>query len=399
MISGKQLKILAYPYTRYTALICDGAIRSGKSSIMTWAFVDWAMREFDGQRFALCGKTVDSCAKNIVVPFTSMTLAKQRYQLSWRRQEKVLEVRRGKRVNYFEVFGGKDESSYALIQGRTLAGVLLDEVALQPRSFVEQALGRCSVTGSRFWFNCNPGPPSHWFYKEWIKEADKHNALHLHFLLGDNPSLSPEIVERYKTMYTGLFYRRYILGEWCAAEGLVYPMFDRARNVVEGPYYGGTYYVSVDYGTLNPTAMGLWRVSDGKATMVKEYYYDGRAQRRQKTDEEYCDDLEAFCDGYNIERVIIDPSAASFKEAIRRRGMFDVLDANNSVLDGIRNVGSMLLSGRLTFDKSCVNTFDEFGAYRWDEKSGTDAVIKEQDHAMDMIRYFVQTTNRMEELL
>lgn len=396
MISDKQLKILAFPYTHYTALICDGAIRSGKSSIMTWAFIDWAMREFDGQRFALCGKTVDSCTKNIVVPFTSMTLARQKYKLSWRRQEKVLEVRRGKRVNYFEVFGGKDESSYALIQGRTLAGVLLDEVALQPRSFVEQALGRCSVTGSRFWFNCNPGPPSHWFYKEWIKEADKHNALHLHFLLDDNPALSPEILERYKTMYTGLFYRRYILGEWCAAEGLVYPMFDRARNVVDGPYYGGIHYVSVDYGTLNPTAMGLWRVSDGKATMVKEYYYDGRAQRRQKTDEEYCDDLEALCDGYDIERVIIDPSAASFKEAIRRRGKFDVLDANNSVLDGIRNVGSMLLSGRLTFDKSCVNTFDEFGAYRWDEKSGTDAVIKEQDHAMDAVRYFVQTIMRRE---
>lgn len=396
MISEKQLKILAFPYTKYEAIICDGAIRSGKSSIMMWAFVKWGMMNFDGQRFAICGKSVDSCIKNVIQPFLAMSLARETYRLRWRRIDKVLEVQNGNTTNLFEVFGGKDESSFALIQGRTLAGVLLDEVALQPRSFVEQALARCSVTGSRFWFNCNPGPPSHWFYQEWIKQTKRHKALHLHFLLEDNPTLDPEIVERYKNTYAGVFYRRYILGEWCVADGLVYPMFDKAKHIATEQHSGGVYYISIDYGTLNPTAMGLWQLRNGKAVMLKEYYYDGRKQKRQKTDEEYADDLEAFAEGYQIERVIVDPSAASFKETLRRRGKFAVMDANNAVLDGIRLTGSLLLAGRILFDASCENTFDEFGSYCWDEKKEIDAVVKESDHAMDMIRYFVYTIMRRE---
>lgn len=396
MISEKQLKILAFPYTKYEAIICDGAIRSGKSSIMMWAFVKWGMMNFDGQRFAICGKSVDSCIKNVIQPFLAMSLARETYRLRWRRIDKVLEVQNGNITNLFEVFGGKDESSFALIQGRTLAGVLLDEVALQPRSFVEQALARCSVTGSRFWFNCNPGPPSHWFYQEWIKQTERHKSLHLHFLLEDNPALDPEIVERYKNTYAGVFYRRYILGEWCVADGLVYPMFDKAKHIATEQHSGGVYYISIDYGTLNPTAMGLWQLRNGKAVMLKEYYYDGRKQKRQKTDEEYADDLEAFAEGYQIERVIVDPSAASFKETLRRRGKFAVMDANNAVLDGIRLTGSLLLAGRILFDASCENTFDEFGSYCWDEKKETDAVVKESDHAMDMIRYFVYTIMRRE---
>lgn len=396
MISEKQLKILAFPYTKYEAIICDGAIRSGKSSIMMWAFVKWGMMNFDGQRFAICGKSVDSCIKNVIQPFLAMSLARETYRLRWRRIDKVLEVQNGNTTNLFEVFGGKDESSFALIQGRTLAGVLLDEVALQPRSFVEQALARCSVSGSRFWFNCNPGPPSHWFYQEWIKQTERRKALHLHFLLEDNPALDPEIVERYKNTYAGVFYRRYILGEWCVADGLVYPMFDKAKHVATEQHSGGVYYISIDYGTLNPTAMGLWQLRNGKAVMLKEYYYDGRKQKRQKTDEEYADDLEAFAEGYQIERVIVDPSAASFKETLRRRGKFAVMDANNAVLDGIRLTGSLLLAGRILFDASCENTFDEFGSYCWDEKKETDAVVKESDHAMDMIRYFVYTIMRRE---
>nr|DAU65911.1 MAG TPA: large terminase [Caudoviricetes sp.] len=396
MISEKQLKILAFPYTKYEAIICDGAIRSGKSSIMMWAFVKWGMMNFDGQRFAICGKSVDSCIKNVIQPFLAMSLARETYRLRWRRIDKVLEVQNGNTTNLFEVFGGKDESSFALIQGRTLAGVLLDEVALQPRSFVEQALARCSVSGSRFWFNCNPGPPSHWFYQEWIKQTERHKALHLHFLLEDNPALDPEIVERYKNTYAGVFYRRYILGEWCVADGLVYPMFDKSKHIATEQHSGGVYYISIDYGTLNPTAMGLWQLRNGKAVMLKEYYYDGRKQKRQKTDEEYADDLEAFAEGYQIERVIVDPSAASFKETLRRRGKFAVMDANNAVLDGIRLTGSLLLAGRILFDASCENTFDEFGSYCWDEKKETDAVVKESDHAMDMIRYFVYTIMRRE---
>lgn len=392
MISRKQKKILAFPYSRYDALICDGAVRSGKTSIMTVAFIDWAMREFDGQRFGLCGKTVDSCTKNLIIPYISLSYAKNKYTLRWRRSDKILEVSCGRVKNYFEVFGGKDESSFMLIQGRTLAGVLLDEVALMPESFVNQALARCSVDGAKLWFSCNPDNPMHWFYNEWILGREDHNALYLHFSMKDNPSLSEQTLARYESMYSGVFYQRYILGLWVAAEGLVYPMFDETRNIVHGnPDGPGLYYISIDYGTMNPTAMGLWRLHHGEAVMVKEYYYDGRAMKRQKTDEEYYQDLVEFSENKKIERVIVDPSAASFKESIHRHGKFAVWDADNSVLDGIRLTATLLQTGRLKFHESCDNTFKEFQSYMWDKDAGEDKVIKENDHMCDSIRYFANT--------
>ena len=232
MISPKQQKILAFPYSKYDALICDGAVRSGKTSIMMWAFVRWAMENFSGQRFGVCGRTVDSCTKNIIVPFTAMSLAKERYIIRWRRGDKVMEVRRGAVTNYFEVFGGKDEASYTLIQGR-----MLDEVVLMPRSFVEQALARCSVDGARLWFSCNPGSPHHWFYQEWIKRSRERNALYLHFEMTDNPGLSKRTLERYENMYAGIFYDRYVRGLWVAAEGIVYKDFanDTEKYLIGDP--------------------------------------------------------------------------------------------------------------------------------------------------------------------
>lgn len=394
MISAKQKMILAFSYSKYDALICDGAVRSGKTSIMMWAFVKWAMDNFSGQRFGVCGRTVDSCTKNIIIPFTAMSLAKERYIMRWRRGDKVLEVRRGAVTNYFEVFGGKDEASFTLIQGRTLAGVLLDEVVLMPRSFVEQALTRCSVDGAKLWFSCNPGSPQHWFYTEWIKRHKERNTLYLHFEMTDNPGLTQKTLARYQSMFSGVFYNRYIRGLWVVAEGLVYPMFSRDRNVTSERGGPGTYYISCDYGTQNPTAFGLWRVNGGSAVMEKEYYHSGRATNRQKTDEEYYQDLEQFADGYKIERIIIDPSAASFAECIRRHGKFAVWKANNSVLDGIRLTGALLQSGRLKFHESCVHAFEEFGLYSWEKDTPEDAVIKENDHVMDSIRYLCMTVLR-----
>lgn len=394
MISPKQAKILAFPYSKYDALICDGAVRSGKTSIMMWAFVSWAMENFSGQRFGVCGRTVDSCTKNIVVPFTAMSLAKERYIIRWRRGDKVMEVRRGAVTNHFEVFGGKDESSYALIQGRTLAGVLLDEVVLMPRSFVEQALTRCSVEGAKLWFSCNPGSPQHWFYTEWIKRSKERNALYLHFEMTDNPGLSQKTLKRYQSMFSGVFYDRYIRGLWVVAEGLVYPMFSKEANVTKEIGGPGKHYISCDYGTQNPTVFGLWRVNKGFATMEKEYYHSGRATNQQKTDEEYYQDLERFADGHKIERIIVDPSAASFSECIRRHGKFAVWKADNAVLDGIRLTGACIKSGRLMFHESCTHTFEEFGLYSWDKDSPEDRVIKDNDHSMDQIRYLVMTVLR-----
>ena len=388
MISNKQKKILAFQYSRYDALICDDAVRSGKTSIMIWAFVKWAMDNFNGQRFGVCGKTVDSTTKNIIIPFISMSLAKEKYILKWRRSDKILEVKRGNKTNIFEVFGGKDEASQDLIQGRPLAGVLLDEVALMPQSFVNQALARCSVDGAKMWFSCNPDSPQHWFYNDWIKKAKEHNALYLHFTMRDNPSLSEKTLQRYENMYTGVFYQRYILGEWVLAQGLVYDFGE--ENITDETPENGEYYMSIDYGTQNPFSCGIWCVLGDKAIRIKEYYYNGREKKIQLTDEDYCDKVEQLASGYYIRKVIVDPSAASFKASLKKRG-FKVQDAKNDVIDGTRKTAVCLKNGNIKIHRSCVNSIAEFGLYRWDDKATEDKVIKENDHAMDDIRYFVNT--------
>lgn len=376
------------------ALIADGSIRSGKSLCMTVGFILWSMNTFKDQKFALCGKTVESLRRNIVLnlrdwlPYDFTVVEK-------RAENRIVISYNGWSNSYF-LFGGRDESSYMLIQGITLAGVLLDEVALMPRSFVEQACARCSIAGSKLWFNCNPAGPEHWFYKAWI-EGDmpkKRNALHLHFTMADNLSLAPEIRQRYELMYDGVFYRRYILGEWCIAEGLVYPMFSKDANVAHEHGDKGLYYVSLDYGTINPTAMGLWRIQDGTATMEREYYHNSRESGYQKTDEEYYADLEEFVGDTLIQRVIIDPSASSFKECIRRHGKFKVMDGDNAVIDGIRFTSTMIKQGKCKIHESCINTMKEFALYSWDDKAKDDAVIKENDHSMDQMRYLFQTLRK-----
>ena len=393
--SDQQMKILAFPYTNYDALICDGSIRAGKTCMMMWAFIDWAMRNFNGKRFAICGKTVDSAVKNILQPFLSMTLAKEKYSMRWRRQDHILEAERGGHRNIFEVFGGKDESSYALIQGRTLAGVLLDEVALMPRSFVEQALARCSEDGSKFFFNCNPDSAQHWFNTEWIQKAKEHNALHLHFTLDDNPGLSDRIRERYKSMYAGVFYKRYILGLWVMADGLVYDMFDEERHIGTVEDTEGEYYVSCDYGIQNATVFLLWRKEKGTTRWVclNEYYYSGRSSQLQKTVGGHADGLQEMLGDISPKAIIVDPSASALIVELRKR-KYHVLPANNDVLDGISDVSTMLRNDRLIFDKKCKNTIEEFGVYCWDKKAadrGEDRPVKDYDHCMDAVRYMVKT--------
>jgi PBSX family phage terminase large subunit len=387
-ISRKQKQIMAFPFTDYDCLIADGAIRSGKTAFMTLSFVDDAMRRYNNQRFGICGKTVDSTVKNIIMPYLSLSYAKQKYNIKWKRADKIMVVSDGKRENVFEIFGGKDEASFMLIQGRTLAGVLFDEVALQPRSFVEQACARCSVDGSKMWFNCNPASPQHWFYKEWACDLKKHNAIRLHFQLEDNPSLSQRIIDRYKSMYTGVFYNRYILGEWCVAEGLVYDFTE--ENIVDEIPKNGEYYISIDYGTQNPFSAGLWCVLGDKAVRIAEYYYNGREKGIQKTDEEYADEVDKLVQGKNIMRIVVDPSAASFIATMKKRG-YSILPAKNDVLDGIRKTATYLKNGNIKIHRSCEDAIAEFGLYRWDDRATEDSVIKENDHAMDEIRYFANT--------
>lgn len=403
MISAKQKKILAFSYSKYDALICDGAVRSGKTSIMMVAFVDWGMKNFTGRRFGVCGKTVGSAIENIIVPYISMSYAKKKYILCWSRSNKILEVRRGRRTNYFEVFGGRDESSFALIQGRTLAGVLLDEVALMPRSFVEQALARCSVEGNKLWFSCNPKGPKHWFYQEWIKNREEHNALRLHFEMTDNPSLSEKTLEQYRSRFTGIFYDWYVRGLWVDPTGLVYPNFREEEHTTDkAPWLdrngttrrGTLYYLSVDYGILNPFSIGLWAVYQGVAYRWREYYYNGREKGYQRTDEEHYAAMEQLAGDLPIELVVIDPSASSFKATVSRHGRFSVVNAINDVLPGISTVSSLLAAGRVKIGTACRSCIDEFGLYAWDTDSNDallEDVIKEHDHAMDDTRYFCHT--------
>lgn len=381
-------------YKNKDGIICDGSVRSGKTLTMTDGFVLWSMTNFNNQIFALCGKTIESLRRNVVTPMQDwlrgVVVIKEYRSIN------ALDIFYNGHKNRYYLFGGRDESSASLIQGITLAGILLDEVALMPRSFVEQAVARCSVPNSKLWFNCNPDGPEHWFYKEWVKKPKEKHILHLHFTMEDNPSLAPEIRKRYENMYSGVFYDRFIRGLWCVAEGLVYPNFTKTKCVVsDAPDYGD-YYISVDYGTLNPFSAGLWVLCNGTATRIAEFYYSGRDKGTQMTDEEYYHAVRTLAGEKDINCIVVDPSAASFIECIRRHGEYIVRKANNNVLDGIRTVGNMLQSGTIKIHENCKDAIREFRLYRWDEQKTADAVIKENDHAMDDIRYFCYTVLRRE---
>lgn len=373
-------------------IIADGAIRSGKTVCMSLAFIQWSMHSFNGQNFGMCGKTVGSFRRNVLSVLKQM-LPERGYTIRDRRTDNLVVISRGSTENYYYIFGGKDEGSQDLVQGITLAGILLDEIALMPESFVNQATGRCSVDGSKFWCNCNPAGPEHWFKKQWIDERQKRNLLYLHFTMEDNLSLSEQIRARYRAMYTGIFYRRYILGQWCLAEGLVYE-FDPERHVTHDLPECGEWYISCDYGTLNPFSAGLWCVRDGVAVRVAEFYHSGREQQRQLTDEEYYRAIEQLAGDRDIRHIVVDPSAASFIACIRSHKRFSVRKAKNDVMYGIRLTAMMLQAGVIKIGSGCKDAIREFGLYRWDDKGEVDKPVKENDHAMDDIRYFCATVMR-----
>ena len=390
--SNKQLIALKWwnlpKYRRFDAIICDGAVRSGKTLSMSLGFVFWASQRFSGGAFAMCGKTVTSLRRNVITPMLPL-LAEYGMTVTEKVSRNYFDIFFNGHTNRVYLFGGKDEGSAALIQGITLSGVFFDEVALMPRSFVEQALARCSVNGAKMWFNCNPDNPSHWFYTEWIKKCSSKHALYLHFTMDDNPSLSNRVRKRYERMYSGAFYDRFVLGKWTASHGVVYPMFSEKEHVFSGEVSCERFVISCDYGTVNPSSFGLWGLSGGIWYRLKEYYYDSRREGISRTDEEHYTALEELAGMRNIEKVIVDPSAASFIECIRRHGRFRVVKADNDVVSGIRQVSSALKQGMIRIHGSCRDIIREFMLYSWNEKTGTDVPIKENDHAMDDMRYFV----------
>ncbi len=380
-------------------IIADGAIRSGKTVSMSLSFVMWAMSSFTGQNFAMCGKTVGSFRRNVLATLKLM-LKSRGYAVEDHRADNMLIIRRGDVENSFYIFGGRDERSQDLIQGITLAGLLLDEVALMPESFVNQATGRCSVEGSKMWFNCNPAGPLHWFKTEWIDKRERKGLLYLHFMMDDNLSLSEEIKARYRSMYAGVFYLRYIKGLWAVAEGLIYTMLTEVCLYDKlAPYIPNTAQkmISVDYGTTNPCVfLETW--DDGKTVWIeREYRWDSRSEEAQrsghpqKTDKEYADDMAQFMGSRPEDQciVIVDPSAASFIQELRSRGWL-VKPADNEVLDGIRKVSTMLASGRLRINRRCTGLCAEMQAYVWDDKAqerGEEKPVKQKDHGPDALRY------------
>ena len=411
--SEKQKKVLTWwcptsPVKDADGIIADGAIRSGKTLSMSLSFVLWAMESFNGQNFIMAGKTVGSFRRNVLFWLKQM-LTSRNYQLSEKRAENLLIVAKGDTVNYFYIFGGKDERSQDLVQGITAAGTFFDEVALMPESFVNQATGRLSVAGSKMWFNCNPESPQHWFKVNWIDKCRCHlsddeiaqmeaegkapkNLIYLHFTMEDNLSLAEDIKKRYRSMYVGVFFKRYIEGLWCVAEGLVYSMFDEGKHIKSEHIKGvKEWVVSIDYGTVNPFAAGLWAFDGRRAQKEYEYYYDSKETGIRRDDETHYNELCKLIGDRRVEYIIVDPSAASFIECINKHGDYIAKGAINDVLDGIRVQTTFLNKGIISYYKDCKATISEYGLYSWDMENAEDAVVKEFDHCMDSDRYFCYT--------
>lgn len=424
--SKKQKQVLTWwckdsPVRDYDGIIADGSIRSGKTVSMSLSYVMWAMDTFDDETFGMAGKTIGSFRRNVLTPLKRM-LRSLGYKTEDHRSDNCLIVRKNSRENTFYIFGGKDEGSQELVQGITCAGFFFDEVALMPESFVNQATGRCSVDGSKLWFNCNPESPMHWFKLGWIdkcitnlksnevKERQEkgeilRNILYLHFTMDDNLSLSEKIKERYRSMYTGVFFLRFIKGLWAVAEGLIYTSFTDDNLYEDVPIAlkaTGTRYIAVDYGTHNPCVfLDVW--DDGQTVWVdNEYRWDStseEAKRRtdpQKTDSEYADDMAVFIgDRPDMQcPIVVDPSAASFITELRLRG-YAVKAADNAVEDGIRVLSAMFANKTVRIHKTrCRGLIAELHSYVWDDKAaerGEDKPVKQKDHAPDALRYYVYT--------
>lgn len=367
-------------------VIAEGAIRSGKTWAMIIGFLLWSQLRFEDASFIIAGRTIGALKRNVVKPMLFIVRSLLGWEYSYNRAEGVIRIG----SNEYFLFGASSESSQDALQGLTAAGCYADEAALFPKSFVEQMVGRCSVDGSKLWFNCNPSYPTHFFKEEWVDRSDELNLLHLQFRMPDNPTLSQAIIDRYERMYTGVFYDRYILGLWTLAEGIVYPGY---LDAFEQTWSGEAkrWAVSCDYGTQNAFAALKWAF-DGKAWhVVEEYRYSGRDTGHQKTDEDYVTDMRKFTEGLPSDApFIIDPSAASFIAAMRRAG-FKARQARNAVDDGIRETAACMQSGIVKISDECAELKKEFAGYVWDKKADGDKPVKENDHLMDALRYGVAT--------
>lgn len=407
--SRKQKMVLTWWTTKSPkydrdAIICDGAVRSGKTLIMSLSFILWSMSTFNGKNFGMAGKTIGSFKRNVW--FNLKSILKTR-GYSVRKVPDIndafiisMTTEEGTVENQYYIFGGRDERSQDLVQGFTAAGFFFDEVALMPESFVDQSVARCSEEGAKLWFNCNPEGPFHWFKVNWIDDMKSKNAFRLHFSLEDNPSLSQKKINFYKRMFSGVFYDRFINGRWVLAEGVIYSMFQKDFVIKKVPdtVQITQRWIGIDYGQSNATVYLLVGLgSDDKLYILDEYYHSGRKDVIQKSPAKYSKDyfkwkIKNGVDGVPVNKkaTYIDPSAKGFMTQLHEDGERQIRQADNEVLRGIELVSSLLDSDMVRVLSKCKNTINEFSSYRWDPKAqerGEDIPIKQDDHCMDALRY------------
>jgi PBSX family phage terminase large subunit len=369
--------------------LLEGSVSSGKTwiSLVLWAF--WVKEMPEDKLYMMCAKSLTTLKRNCLILLQEL-VGEDNFQFSISSKEGYLFNRK------ILLEGANDARSESKIRGLTLQGAYCDELTQFPQDFFAMLLSRLRVPGAKLVATTNPDSPLHWLKTEYIDRQEELSFLDMSFLIDDNTTLPADYVENLKREYTGVFYERFIRGKWALAQGVVYSdIFETQRHVTEEEFeFSPVYYVSCDYGTQNATVFLLWhRIKDGRWLCEKEYYYSGRTQIKQKTDEQYCDDLQAFIGDIRIQGMIVDPSAASFIAALRKRGIC-VIQAKNDVLDGIRFTASLLNRNQIFFRPCCTNTIQEFGVYSWKPyKPGmdTDEVIKENDHCMDAMRYFCYT--------
>jgi PBSX family phage terminase large subunit len=376
--------------------IWDGSVRSGKTigSLLRWLmFVANAPR---GGSLVVVGKTYDTVSRNVFGPLADPALFGPAARLvKWTRGAPTATIL-GRQI---EIITANDVRAENRLRGMTAAGAYVDEATLIPENFWDQLLARLSVPGAKLFATTNPDNPGHWLRKKFILRRGELDLQYWHFTIEQNHALDPEYVANLKREYVGLWYKRFILGDWVQAEGAVYDMWDPDRHVVDIlPSIDRWIALGVDYGTVNPfAALLLGLGSDRRLYLTNEYRYDSRLTRRSKTDAEYSAALTQWLDKLEVwpEWVAVDPSAASFVQQLYRDGRVTPAPANNSVIDGIRNVSSLLATDRLKVHRSCTGWIDEIGGYAWDDAAaakGEDKPIKADDHSLDAGRYAIHTT-------
>jgi len=386
-LSDKQLA--SYQRSDSRINIFEGPVRAGKSFIALLRWLDFCRTGPKGP-LIICGRTDKTIKRNIISPLQDLVGSAVQYSIG------KGEVNLYNRTMY--VVGANDDRAEAKIRGSEFAGALIDEATLIPENFFKMLLSRLSIPESKLFCSTNPDSPYHWLKTDFMDRRNELDLKVFSYSIHDNPTLTDKYISDLSAEYQGLWYKRYIEGKWVQADGAVYDFFDEDIHTIQMPPAPANYYiVGVDYGTTNPCVFTLIGYNPGvypNMWLEKEYYFDSKKELRQKSDYDYALDMIEFIKGYNVKKIYIDPSAASFKQELRRNSIYNVVDAVNDVVPGIRFVSQLLTNGTLKICSNCNETIKEFSNYLWDSKAsekGFDKPLKKFDHCLDSIRYALVT--------